>query len=74
MKNPRLDTRKEFIFLLVPAGRIKGSRGPYVAHACIKQLYRYIHHHLLHNVEALSYVLKDTPTRINRSKTVAVDD
>ena len=31
-------------------------------------------HHLLHNVEALSYVLKDTLTQINKSKTVTEDD
>ena len=39
IKGPWLDSRKEFIFLQVPAGRIKWSRGPdsargpYVVHA-----------------------------------------
>ena len=42
IKGPWLDSRKEYIFLQVPAGRIKWSRGPdpargpYVAHACLK--------------------------------------
>ena len=44
IKGPRLHSRKEFIFLQVPAGRIKWScwpdpaRGPYVAHAWLIQI------------------------------------